>query len=102
MEQLKNHPEKQNNTRVMFMVFNTTFNNFQLYRGGKFYWWKKPEYGRRKPSTCRTRLTNLYMVHLAGIELTTLLVIDADYRDSCKSSFHANMNTTALTNTSEA
>jgi hypothetical protein len=41
MEQLKNHPEKQNNTRVMFMVFNTTFNNFQVYRDGKFYWWKK-------------------------------------------------------------
>jgi hypothetical protein len=21
-----------------FMVFNTTFNNIQLYRGGQFYW----------------------------------------------------------------
>jgi len=25
-------------------VLNATFNNFQLCRGGQFYWWRKTEY----------------------------------------------------------
>ena len=26
------------------MVFNPIFNTISLYRGGQFYWWRKPEY----------------------------------------------------------
>jgi hypothetical protein len=29
--------------RFFFIVFNATVNNFQLYRGSQFYWWKKPQ-----------------------------------------------------------
>ena len=27
-----------------FMLFNTTFNNISIYRGGQFYWWRRPMY----------------------------------------------------------
>ena len=30
--------------RVGVMVFNATINTIQLYRGGQFNWWRKPEY----------------------------------------------------------
>jgi len=33
------------------MVFNATFNNISVYRGGQFYWW-------RKPPTCSKSLKN--------------------------------------------
>ena len=42
---------------VRDMVFNATFNNISLYRGGKLFWWREPN-TRIKPSTCRKSLTN--------------------------------------------
>ena len=63
------------------MMFNATFNNISvIYRGGQFYWWRKPEYPDK--STDLSKFTDklyhivLYRVHfgMCGLELTTLLV----------------------------
>ena len=65
---------------VWFVVFNATFNKFQLYRGGQFYWWVNQSTGLKPPTSHKALtifITMLYRVHLAisGIQTHNVVVI---------------------------
>ena len=75
---------------------------FQLYHGGQFYWWRKPEYTEKSHKSL-TKLYHimLYRVYLVwtGFELTTLVVIGTDCIGSYKSNYYTIMTTTRQGNT---
>ena len=54
------------------MVLNATFANTSVISWWSFYWWRKPEY-TEKPPTSRTLSHNVVYLALSGIRTHTII-----------------------------
>jgi hypothetical protein len=78
----------------LFLQYLTAFSTiFQLYLGGQFYWWRKPEY--QEKTTDLTNFITLYTPRLSNELKLTLVVIGTDCIGSYNTNYHTIMNTTA-------